>query len=60
MNGDTVITTGNESSQLEAAAGIMLYCSYMNAWIIRNLAWQLFGRHVGLISRSPADSQGHD
>jgi len=60
MNGDTVITTGNESSQLEAAAGIMLYCSYMNAWIRRNLAWQLFGRHVGLISRSPADSQGHD
>jgi Domain of unknown function (DUF4440) len=25
MNSDAVITTGNESSQLEAAAGIMLY-----------------------------------
>ena len=34
LNGDTVITTGNESSQLEGpAAGMMLYCSYMNAWI---------------------------
>jgi hypothetical protein len=58
MNGNMVITTGNESSQLEGpAAGIMLYCSYMNAWIRHDLAWQLFGRHVGLISRSPADSK---
>ena len=58
MNGAIVITTGNESSQLEGpAAGIMLYCSYMNAWIRHHLAWQLFGRHVGLISRTPADSK---
>ncbi len=58
MKGDAVITTGNESSQLEGpAAGIMLYCSYMNVWIKRDLAWQLFGRHVGLISRSPTDSK---
>jgi hypothetical protein len=58
VNGDTVITTGNESSQLEGpAAGMMLYCSYMNAWIRRGLAWQLFGRHVALISRVPADSK---
>jgi hypothetical protein len=57
INGDTIITTGNESSQLEgAAAGIVLHCSYMNAWIKRDLAWLLFGRHVGLISRVPSDS----
>ncbi len=58
INGDVIVTTGNESSQLEgSAAHIMLYCSYMNAWIRRNLNWQLFGRHVGLISRSPDDSR---
>lgn len=58
INGDTVITTGNESSQLEGPiAGTMLYCSYMNSWIRRDLAWQLFGRHVGLMSSSPADSK---
>ncbi|MFZ1120123.1 MAG: nuclear transport factor 2 family protein [Candidatus Binataceae bacterium] len=58
INGDTVITTGNESSQLEGpTAGTMLYCSYMNSWIRRDLAWQLFGRHVGLMSSSPADSK---
>jgi hypothetical protein len=58
VNGDTVITTGNESSQLEGrAAGMMLYCSYMNAWIRRGLAWQLFGRHVALISSVPANTQ---
>jgi hypothetical protein len=58
VNGATVITTGNESSQLEGpAGGMMLYCSYMNAWIRRGLAWQLFGRHVALISRVPADSK---
>jgi len=57
LNGDTIITTGNESSQLEGdTAGIVLHCSYMNAWIKRDLAWLLFGRHVGLISRVPADS----
>lgn len=58
INGDTVITTGNESSQLEGpTAGTMLYCSYMNSWIRRDLTWQLFGRHVGLMSSSPADSK---
>ena len=58
INGDTVITTGNESSQLEGpTAGTMLYCSYMNSWIRRDLAWQLFGRHVGLMSSSSADSK---
>jgi hypothetical protein len=58
INSDTVITTGNESSRLEGpAAGITLYCSYMNTWIRRDLVWQLFGRHVGLISRAPADSK---
>jgi hypothetical protein len=58
MNGAIVITTGNESSQLEGpASGMILYCSYMNAWIRRDLSWQLLGRHVGLISRAPADSK---
>jgi hypothetical protein len=58
INGDIVITTGNESSQLEdPMAGIVLYCSYMNTWIKRDLVWQMFGRHVGLISSAPVDSK---
>jgi hypothetical protein len=57
INGDTVITTGNEISELEgASAGIELHCSYMNAWIKRGLGWILFGRHVGLISSAPVGS----
>jgi len=61
INGSTVITTGNERSQLEGpAAGIALHCSYMNTWIKRDLAWLLFGRHVGLISRVPIDSEISD
>jgi hypothetical protein len=57
-NGDMIITTGNERSQLEGpAAHTELYCSYMNAWIRRSPGWQLFGRHVGLISRSSDDSK---
>jgi hypothetical protein len=57
LNGDTIITTGNESSQLEGdTAGIVLHCSYMNAWIKRDPTWLLLGRHVALISRVAANS----
>ena len=57
INGDTIITTGNESSQLEgAAAGIVLHCSYMNAWIKRDLAWLLFSPPRRPDFRVPADS----
>jgi len=58
INGDIVITTGNESSQLEGPmAGMVLHCSYMNTWIKRDLGWQMLGRHVGLISSAPIDSK---
>lgn len=58
INGDIVITTGNESSQLEEPmAAMVLHCSYMNTWIKRDLGWQMFGRHVGLISSAPVDSK---
>ncbi len=61
INGDTVVTTGNETSQLEGpAAATVLFCSYMNAWVRRDGAWQMFGRHVGLISSAPADSKHRD
>lgn len=61
INGETIITTGNETSQLEEpAAATMLYCSYMNSWIKRGPAWRLFGRHVGLISCAPAESGNRD
>ncbi len=61
MNGATVITTGNESSELAGrASGTILYCSYMNSWIRRDLQWQLLGRHVGLISHAPIDSKRGD
>jgi hypothetical protein len=58
LNGDTIITTGNEISELEGdAAGTELHCSYMNAWVKRGVAWLLFGRHVGLISSAPVASR---
>jgi Domain of unknown function (DUF4440) len=59
---DFVITTGNETSQLEkgSASELILYCSYMNFWIRRGATWQLIGRHVGLISRAPADPESRD
>jgi small basic protein len=57
--GDSVITTGNERSQLDGTAdGMILLCSYMNSWIKRDLSWQLLGRHVGLISQVPSDTAG--
>jgi hypothetical protein len=53
---DMVVATGNESSELEGArAGTTLFCSYMNLWRRRGEEWELFGRHVGLISRVPAE-----
>ena len=56
---DSVITTGNERSQLDGTAdGMILLCSYMNSWIKRDLSWQLLGRHVGLISQVPSDTAG--
>jgi hypothetical protein len=54
---DTVVTTGNERSELDGVgAGMTLFCSYMNLWTRRSGQWKLFGRHVGLISRVPVSS----
>jgi hypothetical protein len=58
INGDILVTTGNEHSQMEGpAVGLVLHCSYMNSWIRRGSAWRLLGRHVGLIERSSADTK---
>jgi hypothetical protein len=54
---DIAVVTGNESSELDGAGtGTTLFCSYMNLWTRRGGEWKLFGRHVGLISRVPAES----
>ncbi|HJU29361.1 MAG TPA: nuclear transport factor 2 family protein [Candidatus Binataceae bacterium] len=51
------VATGNESSELDGrGAGFTLFCSYMNLWRRRGEDWELFGRHVGLISRITIES----
>jgi ketosteroid isomerase-like protein len=54
---NVVVATGNESSELDGVGGgTTLFCSYMNLWRRRGDEWELFGRHVGLISRVPVES----
>ena len=54
---NVVVATGNESSELDGVGGgTTLFCSYMNLWRQRGDEWELFGRHVGLISRVPVES----
>ncbi|MDB5107112.1 MAG: hypothetical protein JWM69_53 [Candidatus Binatus sp.] len=48
---DLVVTTGNETSELETGGGL-LFCSYMNVWARHGGTWQMLARHVGLISRA--------
>jgi hypothetical protein len=50
---DTVITTGNEMSELadSGVGNVLLSCSFMNVWTRRSGAWKLIARHVGLIGR---------
>lgn len=51
------VVIGNENSEVAGIdSGKLLLCSYMNVWIRRNERWQLFGRHVGLISRVSHDA----
>ncbi len=52
--GNMIVTTGNETSQLDSATITdLLFCSYMNVWVRNGDSWQLFARHVGLIGRQP-------
>jgi ketosteroid isomerase-like protein len=52
MDSDLVVATGNEASQLAAAASrYRFFGSYMNVWRKRQGAWQLIARHVGVIER---------
>lgn len=61
IQGDSLITTGNERSQMEGpAVGIVLHCSYMNSWIRHGAGWRMLGRHIGLIERSFADDEPNE
>jgi hypothetical protein len=60
LKGEVVVTTGNESiaPDLGPDAGKTVYCSYMNVWVKDAVAgWQLLGRQVAVIARSP-DGKG--
>ena len=53
--GDTVVVTGNETSQLDSdVITDFIYCSYMNVWKRVGGDRKMIARHVGLISRTPA------
>jgi hypothetical protein len=58
VNSELAVVTGNEASQLAGAySQYKLFCSYMNVWRKRQGAWQLVGRHVGLIERKEAQPE---
>jgi len=59
VKGEVVIVTGNESIVPANGPdeGKTVYCSYMNVWVKDATGWQLFGRQVAVIARSPSTSE---
>jgi Domain of unknown function (DUF4440) len=57
--GDILITSGNES--MVPANGPdekkTVFCSYMNTWIYSERRWQLIGRKVSVLARTPSNSR---
>jgi hypothetical protein len=53
FDGDKAISIGVENSEMEAVAGTLLLCSYMNIWTKRADGWKLLARYVGRVSRAP-------
>lgn len=57
LDGDKAISIGVENSEMAGAgAGMLLLCSYMNIWTLRENGWKLLARYVGRVSRAPIDS----
>ncbi len=61
--GDVALATGNESFTVkddptgkEPNTPDLFICSYMNAWKLEGGVWKMVGRHVGFMTRMPADA----
>lgn len=57
VHGPFAIASGNESivPLTGPDAGNILLCSYMNVWALEAGRWRLVGRHVNMISKTPAE-----
>src|ERR1700683_4555523 len=55
---NVAVSMGNESISPANGpdAGKTVYCSYMNVWIRSGESWQLLGRQVDAIARTPGDT----
>ena len=55
---NVAVSMGNESisPSIGPDAGKTVYCSYMNVWIRSGESWQLIGRQVDIIARTPRNT----